>query len=151
MNIGLDKQVREDVVNSLRAVLTEEYQLYQKTLSYHWNIQSFNFIELHELLEKHYLWLKDAIDDVAERIRALGFTAHGTNVNSGEAYGDPLQSGDAKSMLESLVTSHEKVICHLRDTLDSLDGKRDYVTEDLLTQFLSEHEKMTWMLRSHLA
>lgn len=152
INLGLGEEVRKKISTDLAALLADEYFLYLKTLNYHWNITGETFISLHELLEEQYEWLKDVVDSLAERIRSLGHIAPGTYKQFCETSHSTDGSGNltAHTMMEDLVTSHEKVIHKLRDTLESMQGKRDFASEDLLTGILGEHEKKCWMLRSHL-
>lgn len=152
INLGLGEEVRKQISHDLAALLADEYFLYLKTLNYHWNITGETFISLHELLEEQYEWLKDTVDSLAERIRSLGYIAPGSYKQFCESSHDTGNDGNltAEKMLEDLVLTHEKVINKIRDALEGMEGKRDFATEDLLTGILGEHEKKTWMLRSHL-
>lgn len=136
----------------LERILMEEHFLFQKTLYYHWNITGFNFISIHKLLEDHYEWLKLTVDDVAERIRALGyitplkfeFPDKGIKPTSQD------MEQTAREMIEDLTASHGEVISSLKNAIANLSETDDYATEDLLIKILGEHEKNAWMLRSHL-
>lgn len=153
MNIGLTEEIRKAVSEHLCKLLADEYFLYLKTLNFHWNITGESFIALHELLEKHYEWLKGTVDDVAERIRALGYQAPGTYreyVKNVELAHEPSKDLTALEMIAELVDTHEALIRTIRGILDEIQGQRDYATEDLLIKLLGSHEMKTWMLRSHL-
>lgn len=152
INLGLSEDIRKKISTELASLLADEYFLYLKTLNYHWNITGEAFFSLHGLLEEHYEWLKDTVDSIAERIRALGYIAPGSykqfaaNTHSSESDGNLT----AHAMLEDLVVSHEAVINKIRDALEGMEGSRDFATQDLLTRILGEHEQKTWMVRSNL-
>lgn len=152
VDIGLTQDTCQEISDMLCRILANEYFLYQKTLSFHWNITGETFISLHELLEDHYEWLKETIDILAERIRALGFIAPGSykKYSKEATLHEAIENLTAQQMLKELVASHTEVICQIRDTITHLADKKDYATEDILIQVLKEHEKNTWMLRSHL-
>lgn len=156
INLGLNEDTRKMVSEYLGHLLANEYFLYLETLNFHWNITGQSFIGLHTLLEQHYEWLKQAIDEIAERIRTIGYKAPGTykdyvhQRSLGREQQDDAENKTANIMLMELVEAHEAMIRDLRQTLTRLEGLHDYATEDMLIQWLKVHEKNTWMLRSHL-
>src|SRR5207248_7180197 len=77
-NIGLSDEQREGVVQILTTLLSDEYLLYTKTRNYHWNVTGMQFNDLHKFFESQYEALDDIVDEVAERVRALGGRAAGT-------------------------------------------------------------------------
>src|SRR5690606_34043774 len=77
INIGLEEKNREAVVKALTKLLADEHVLYNKTRSYHWNVEGSSFMEFHKLFEDQYTQTADHIDQIAERIRSLGFYAEG--------------------------------------------------------------------------
>ena len=151
INIGLSEAIRETVSEQLGDLLTAEYSLYLKTLNFHWNITGHSFFSLHQLLEANYEWLKMTIDEIAERIRTIGYTAPGaySDVKKTSMH-NPTKNLTASAMLAELVTDHETLIRRIREVLNGLSGLQDYASEDMLIQWLKGHEKNTWILRSHL-
>lgn len=151
--LSLPKDEIKEVSEILSKVLANEYFLYLKTLNVHWNVTGHNFAGFHKLLESQYEWLKDVIDDVAERIRTLGLTAPAnyrkyskeTEISEGEP------EGDFEDMLEDLCQGHEKIIALLRSSLNKVGQTTDFGSEDLLIEVLRDHEKNLWMLNSHFA
>ena len=112
-------------------------------------------MELHAFFEKQYDELEGSIDEVAERIRALGGLATGSMAGFlklarlQESTGNP---PDADGMIAELLADHEAIIRQLRTDLDTANEKyHDAGTSDFLTGLLEGHEKMAWMLRAHLA
>lgn len=155
VNIGIAEENRAKVVEILTLLLADEHVLYLKLRNYHWNVEGMFFAPLHELFEEQYDKLADAIDDIAERIRSLGYYAIGSMdefksmARLGES--DHL-NGDAKKMLQNLLVDHEMIIKVLRNDIDETqDQYKDAGTADFLTALMEDHEKMAWMLRSHLA
>ncbi|MGQ2992298.1 MAG: Dps family protein [Brevundimonas sp.] len=149
---GLNKAERTGVAAELAKVLADSYAVYQKTHGYHWNVRGPDFFSIHNLLEQQYRDIWEALDLIAERIRALGELAP----QGGSAFanltsikdGDPEQ--DATAMLTELMRDHETLIATARAALKIADDDGDDVSVDLLTQRLATHEKFTWMLRSTL-
>lgn len=152
INIGLNQEICHANSDVLCSILANEYFLYQKTLSFHWNVTGESFIGLHKLLEEHYEWLKETIDSIAERIRALGFIAPGSykKYDREASLSEANENQTAREMLHELVFSHAEIIRQIRESISNMQGKQDYATEELLTKILQSHEKITWMLRSHL-
>jgi starvation-inducible DNA-binding protein len=153
MDIGLNETVRKDVSEVLGRLLANEYFLYLKTLNYHWNVTGENFISLHQLLESQYEWLIETVDEIAERIRTLGFVTPATYKEFSKKeliIKENEGNQTSKEMLTDLVKSHEALIRELRNDIKKMDGTEDYGTEDMMIQWLEGHEKRVWMLRSHL-
>ena len=152
LNTGLSAKQRADIAASLNKVLADSYALYLKTHGYHWNVRGPNFQSLHVLLEGQYQEEWAALDDIAERIRALGeltpmgYGAFG-NLSSLKD-GNPENEWEA--MLSELKADNETVIRTLRDAVPIADDAGDEATADLLTQRLQAHEKHAWMIRSTL-
>jgi starvation-inducible DNA-binding protein len=145
----------EDAVYLLNSLLADEYVLYTKTRNAHWNITGSNFYELHKFFEIQYELLDVMIDDIAERVRALGHLDLGsmkdflsiTHLNE-----DKLDYSNTAFLIQALVADHETINRMIRDDIIpiSLKGK-DAVTVDFVTGLMEQHEKMVWMLRSFLA
>lgn len=72
INIGIEHDEREKIANGLAHLLADTYILYIKTHNFHWNVTGPMFTTLHELFEQHYTELAEAVDEIAERIRAIG-------------------------------------------------------------------------------
>ncbi|MBP6671665.1 MAG: DNA starvation/stationary phase protection protein [Bacteroidetes bacterium] len=143
------------VALNLNTLLADEYILYTKTRNAHWNIQGPNFIELHKFFESQYDILDIMIDDVAERVRALGHFALGTMkdfialTRLSEHNHD---FTDQKHIIQTLMEDHEAVIRTLRkDIATTSESHRDLGTADFMTGLMGQHEKMAWMLRAYLS
>lgn len=152
IDTGLKPRERADVARELSKALADSYALYLKTHGYHWNVRGPEFFSLHNLLEEQYREIWAALDEIAERIRALGELAP----QSASAFanltsikdGDPEK--DAAAMLKELIKDHGVVIATARAALDAADEVGDEASVDLMTVRLAAHEKAAWMLRSSL-
>lgn len=152
MNIGIDRNVREQIANGLSRLLADSYTLYLKTHNYHWNVKGPMFNTLHLMFEAQYNELALAVDLIAERIRALGFPAPGTYSTFSRL--TRIQERDdvpnAQEMIADLVLGQEAVVRTARELFALVDEARDEPSADLLTQRMQLHEKNAWMLRSLL-
>jgi starvation-inducible DNA-binding protein len=154
VDIGIPDDNRQKVVQILNTLLADEFLLYTKTRNYHWNVTGPQFNDLHKFFEAQYEALDDVIDDVAERVRALGGRAFGTleEFRASARLGEkPGPAPAARDMLATLLGDHETLIRALRSDIDAVnDRHRDVGTADFLTGLLEQHEKAAWMLRSFL-
>lgn len=142
----------KNVKNALRKVLADTFMLSVNTQAAHWNVVGPNFESLHELFGDQYEALNKSIDELAERLRALGELAPAGLVEMA-AYAtvkDGLGKGNASAMLKALISGHEAARKVLREGIEAADEADDDVTEDMLIGRLGEQEKMLWMLRSSL-
>jgi len=152
IDIGIDANKREEISGGLSHVLADTYTLYLKTHSFHWNVTGPMFQTLHLMFEAQYNELALAVDLVAERIRALGFTAPGTFKQFAQLSAIREDDGvpKAQDMIRRLVEGHETVARTAREVFKAAEGASDQPTCDLLTQRMQVHEKTAWMLRSLL-
>jgi len=152
IDIGIDQTDRQSISNGLSRLLADTYSLYLKTHNFHWNVTGPMFQTLHTLFEAQYTELSMAVDQIAERIRALGFPAPGTYseyarlTSIEETVGVPA----AEEMIRLLIVGHEAVVRTARSVFPLADQASDEPTADLLTQRMQVHEKAAWMLRSLL-
>ncbi|HCM43007.1 MAG TPA: DNA starvation/stationary phase protection protein, partial [Candidatus Omnitrophica bacterium] len=126
------------------------YTLYLKTHNFHWNVTGPMFQTLHLMFETQYNELALAVDLIAERIRALGFTAPGSYKEFAKL--TSIQEADgvpkAEDMIRQLVEGQEAVVRTARAVFPAVEKASDEPTADLLTQRMQTHEKTAWMLRS---
>jgi starvation-inducible DNA-binding protein len=151
-HLGLERKERLQSTQRLFQVLADTYTLYLKTQNYHWNVVGETFYSLHLLFEKQYRELAEAIDEIAERIRALDGFAPGSfseymDLSRLESKVVPLTSAQ---MLRNLLEDHETLVVYLREAVAELGAGKEAGTVDLLIERLRAHEKMAWFLRSSL-
>ncbi len=152
VDIGISEEHRKQIAEGLSHLLADSYYLYLKTQNYHWNVTGQLFQPLHELFQQHYENIAEANDEIAERIRALGYFSPGTfkEFSKLTSIEEDSDIPDAKDMIRNLVHAHETVIKTVRNILPACQDADDEATIDLLTQRLEFHSKTAWMLRSHL-
>ncbi len=152
VHIGISDENRKAIAEGLTKVLADSYVLYLKTHNYHWNVKGQLFHQLHEQFEGQYLELADAIDEIAERVRALGHRAPGTFKEFQEltSIEEDTEEPEALDMVRQLAEANEQVLRTAREALKPANKGEDEATIDLLTQRLQVHSKTAWMLRSHL-
>ncbi len=153
IDIGISEDDRQAIAEGLSRLLADSYTLYLKTHNYHWNVVGPMFNTLHLMFEEQYTELALAVDQIAERIRALGAPAPGSyrefaGLSSVEEDDD---QPDAAEMLRRLVEGQETVVRTARSIFPTVEAAKDEPTADLLTQRMQVHEKTAWMLRSMLA
>lgn len=150
-NTGLQDNARLAVADALKGVLADTYMLYNKTHGYHWNVTGPQFRALHLMFEEQYREMWEALDEIAERIRALGVFAPA----GGKAFAELASISDDDSeppaddqMIRNLLEAHETLIRRARKALAAAEEAGDVASEDLITQRIDAHEKTAWMLRS---
>ena len=153
INIGIEEKDRQNIAEGLSRLLADSYTLYLKTHNYHWNVKGPLFNTLHQMFETQYTELAAAVDEIAERIRALGEPAPG----SYKAYAKltTIEEEDsvpeAEHMIRQLLKGQEAVVRTARSVIGAAEAANDEPTADLLTQRMQVHEKNAWMLRSMVA
>ena len=155
IDIGISAGDRKKISQSLSTYLSDAFTLYLKTHNFHWNVTGSMFNALHNMFEAQYTEQWNALDDVAERIRALGFNAPGSyaefiRLSSIKEEPGLTEAPDWREMVRQLVVGNEAVCRSARKVLDVADDADDEPTEDLMIQRLQTHEKNAWMLRSLL-
>lgn len=152
IDIGIDESTRSDIAEGLSRLLADSYTLYLKTHNFHWNVTGPMFQTLHNMFEQQYVELATAVDEIAERIRALGFPAPGSYTQFAQLSSVPEETGHpaAEEMIRKLVQDQETVVRTAREVFPVVDQANDEPTADLLTQRMQVHEKTAWMLRSLL-
>jgi len=153
IDIGIPAAKLTDIVAGLSKVLADSYTLYLKTHNYHWNVVGPMFLSLHAMFEVEYTELALAVDEIAERIRALGAPAPASYHQFAALTVVPEDTDlpDAQEMVRRLVSAHEATARTVRTLMPLAEGAPDQVTVDLLVRRLDVHEKTAWMLRSILA
>lgn len=153
VDTGIDNKDTKAIAETLADALADSFTLYLKTLGVHWNIVGPAFYGLHKLTQDQYEDLDQAIDEIAERIRALGHIAPA-------AYGDfqkrsvvdsKTTMSDAKAMIETLIADNEAVAKRMREAVKTAEESDDVFTADMLTARIGQHEKNGWMLRASAA
>ena len=154
IDIGISEKDRRKIADGLSRFLADSYTLYLKTHNFHWNVTGPMFNTLHTMFMTQYTEEWTALDEIAERIRALGYMAPGSyaefvqlsSIKEEQAPG----ALDWREMVRQLVVGNEAVCRTARKVIKTADGAGDDPSVDLATQRLQVHEKNAWMLRSLL-
>ena len=145
---GVAREDRAALAECLSQALANSYLLYLKTQNFHWNVVGPMFYSVHKLTEAQYEDLAEAIDDIAERIRAIGFIAPGS-FEQFRALGmleEETGTPDTQAMIKQLALDNEACSRTLRAAVEEAEKVEDVKTADLLTERIGQHEENTWML-----
>lgn len=151
---GIKPEHRSEAALALSKILADEFVLATKTRHAHWNMEGPDFHSKHLFFESQYGELDEIIDNVAERIRALGHFAPATLKDflalTHFAEQAP-EKNDSEGYIKELLADHESLIIHLRENINRLaNDLHDAGTSDFITALMETHEKMAWMMRAHL-
>ena len=152
IDIGIPANQRQEIAEGLGRLLADSYVMYLKTHGFHWNVTGPMFSSLHSMFMEQYTELWNALDEIAERIRALGHLAPmgGRRYAELSSIEETQQAPEALAMVAELVKGHEAVARTARGILPLAEAAEDGPTADLLNARLQIHEKTAWMLRSIL-
>ncbi len=142
----------DKVVAALSRLLADSYTVYLKTHNYHWNVTGPMFNTLHTLFETQYTELALAVDEIAERIRAVGARAPGSYTEFAElaAIKEDTSSPEAKQMIANLVADQRTLVEGARKLVEAAEASHDQASGDLGVRRIDLHEKTAWMLQAHL-
>jgi starvation-inducible DNA-binding protein len=140
----------EKVAKALSDTVADTYRLIFKTHAYHWNVEGPLFYSIHKLTEEQYEEMFDAVDEMAERVRALGQLTPATlkAIIEMSVVEDLGELPSARTMVEDLAKDHQRVAHRMHAAIDIAESGNDDVTADLLTARSAFHEKAAWMLRA---
>lgn len=153
IDIGISETDRAAIAKGLSHLLADTYTLYLTTHNFHWNVTGPMFNSLHNMFMLQYTELWNAVDPVAERIRALGHAAPGSYAQFGQLTSlpdAPTTPPKAAEMIAILAQGHESVARTARSLYPAVEQAHDEPTADLLTQRIGVHEQAAWMLRATL-
>ncbi len=150
IDIGIETRERKNITAALTKLLADTYSAYLMAHNFHWNVTGPMFQSLHQIFEEEYTEMAAAIDEIAERIRALGekVPANFKAFQEASSIDIPEAFLSAEDMIETMVKAHEAIVRTARQAMLVASDAQDEPTADLLTQRMSIHEKAAWMLRS---
>ena len=148
------KKTKENkkVVGALRQVVADTYALMGQTHLCHWNVRGPGFFALHDAFERQYTELFTAVDEIAERVRALGSLAPGglSNLASLAGMTELGEDASAEAMVQHLADLNRRIVADLAKARDLAADADDKQSEDLMIARIQIHEKTIWMLDSFL-
>jgi len=145
-------QHNTDITNALNQVLADMLVLHMKLNAFHWNVEGPHFKPLHELFEEQYTEIRPAMDNIAERARALRVYAI-TDMASAlktSKISETTQVPSAEDMVQILHDDHLTLVDSLRKGVAVAEKAEDVSTADMCTALVTVHEKAAWLLKSHL-
>lgn len=150
---GIERKDREQLAQKLSKSLADTYTLYMKTQGFHWNVAGPLFYSLHKMTEEQYQDLFEAGDEIAERIRAIGFPAPASYTQFSQLTDikESTSVPTAEEMVQQLAQDNEICARYMREAALEADKVDDIFTHDMLTARIGQHEENTWMLRALLA
>jgi len=142
-----------EIASAASRLLADSYTVYLKTHNFHWNVTGPMFSTLHTLFETQYTELALAVDEIAERIRAIGHRAPGSYSEFVELAKVKESTGNvaAQDMIRQLADDQDKVVEGARLLFAAAEEAGDNVSADLAVRRMDVHQKNAWMLRAHLA
>ena len=128
MDTGMSPASREKLRGGLVKLLADNYAVYLKTQKFHWNVRGREFYALHKMFEDQYKHFEEVIDEIAERIRALGFNVQANFTFFKECTSIPEESENISTdeMLKILVASNEVIIRNARHICSLADSEKDH-------------------------
>ncbi|GAA0558433.1 Dps family protein [Chitinophaga japonensis] len=154
VRIGIKQEYLAAVAHSLAKILADEFVLYTKTRKAHWCVTGPDFHSKHLFFEDQYKQLEEIVDEVAERIRALGHFPPATlkeYLALTHLTEQSREKNNSAGHIRELLADHESILVHLRENInDYVTAFHDAGSSDYITGLMETHEKMAWMLRAHL-
>ena len=149
----LPGKARGKVCDLLNARLADAIDLASQLKQAHWNVKGPNFIGLHELFDAAHGVVEAQVDELAERITALGGVATGTvavvaKASSLKAY--PLTLTRGRDHVEAVAQRLAAYGAGLRKAIGAADKAGDDVTADLFTGMTGDIDKQLWLVEAHL-
>ena len=153
VNIGLKEKDTAAVAELLNKLVADLNVLYTKVRNAHWNVEGADFHAQHLFFEGIYDGLAENIDDVAERVRAIGHYSVGSLkefLDLTQLAEEKPTKNDSQSYIKILLNDYESIIITLRENIQITEKHGDAATEDFFIEIMASFEKTAWMLRSHL-
>lgn len=150
--IDLPINARERVTLLLDVTLATLSDLYTQTKYAHWNVKGMNFIAVHKLFDELAESVETIIDEVAERMTALGGVAHGTvrqAADASEIEEFPADTFDAAEVIAALADRYGHVANACRRDIEFVENAEDHATVDLLTQASRTLDQAVYFLGAH--
>jgi len=150
---AMDSEQRKEVADAVADVLADAYRLLINTQGLHWNVEGPLFYSIHKLTEQQYRELTEAVDDLAERIRALGLPAPQSirELTERSTLQDLPDEADLESRIRRIVSDYENAVRRAAQGVQLAESNGDIRTADLLTERVGVYEESAWMLRATVA
>ena len=151
--IDIKSKARDSMIDLLNQQLVDTVDLYTQVKQAHWNVKGPHFIALHELLDKLAEDLEGPVDDIAERVTALGGVARGTArlaARESRLSELPRDSFDGLNVVALLADRYAVLAASTRGAIETAARAGDADTSDLFTGISRGLDKALWFLEAHL-
>ena len=151
--IDLSAKSRAQLVDLLNQSVADTFDLYSQVKYAHWNVKGHQFYQLHLLFDEIASELLEYVDELAERVTALGGTAFGTVRSCAVTSRLEEYPTDILEGLDHIAALAERFAAYgqfLREDIDKSDDLGDADTADLYTGISRTADKRLWFLEAHL-
>ncbi len=147
-----EDKMNQEVIDALRQTVASTYALIGQLHLCHWNVRGTSFFTLHDAFQVQYTELFTAVDEIAERIRAIGGLAPGGLGTLAQMAGikEIAEDATAEQMVKHLLEAHQKVLSDVAIVREKAGKAKDLATEDMMIGRKQVHQKAVWMLTSYL-
>jgi starvation-inducible DNA-binding protein len=149
----LARKLRSEMIAVLNQQLADTFDLYSQTKQAHWNVKGAQFFSLHELFDKLAVELIGYVDEIAERVTALGGLAQATvrmSASNSQLAECDLEVTDSLPTVEALAERYATLAGSTRAAIESAEEQGDADTADLFTEVSRGLDKSLWFLEAHL-
>lgn len=151
--IDMKSKLRERMADVLNQQLADTLDLYTQVKQAHWNVKGASFIALHELFDRLAEDLEEPVDDIAERITALGGVARGTaRIAAQDSRLPEFPHGRVAGLdaVTLLADRYAALGASTRAAIETAGKEGDADTSDLFTGISRGLDKALWFLEAHL-
>ncbi|MEX6171001.1 MULTISPECIES: DNA starvation/stationary phase protection protein [Staphylococcus] len=143
---------QQDVVKELNQQVANWTVTYTKLHNFHWYVKGPNFFSLHEKFEELYNEASQYVDDLAERILAIGGNPVGTLKESLEIsiVDEAGKNYSAEQMVEAFSNDLTHISEQLVKSIEVAGEAGDDVSEDMFIGMKNSVDKHNWMFKSYL-
>lgn len=140
----------EELQKAAKIAFASEFTFYLKAHFFHWNVEGINFRELHDLFGTIYEEVYGSIDDFAEKIRALGAYAPGSNsrFNVLSQIDDETSVVPPEQMVMELLQDSNNMVLVLKRVYDIAEREGEHGFSNFLAERMDAHRKHSWQLRA---
>ena len=150
---GVDIQQRRSIADALSGSLADAFRISLNLQGLHWNVEGPLFFSIHKLTEEQYQYLARTIDELAERIRAIGMPAPQTlsDFIRLSRVDDLPEDLDLKGRIDRVISDYERAVERMAVVVRKAEEAGDIKTADLLTEKVGAFDEFAWMLRATVA
>jgi len=140
----------DELHKAAKIAFASEFTFYLKAQFFHWNVEGIHFQELHALFDTVYSEVYESIDPFAEKIRALGAYAPGSNsrFNVLSVISDETEVLAGEQMVQELLQDSDNMVKVLKKVYDIAEVAGEHGLSNFLAERMDAHRKHSWQLRA---